>query len=35
MYRIQETMDEKAVVFFTQEKFFFYPFAWVKNDFFL
>jgi len=30
MYRIQANLDEKAVVFFTQKKFF-YPFAWVKK----
>jgi len=30
MYRIQANLDEKAIVFLTQKKFF-YPFAWVKK----
>jgi len=31
MSRIQANLDEQAVVFFTQKKFFFTPFAWVKK----
>jgi len=31
MYRIQENLDEKAVVFFYPEKVFSSPFAWVKK----
>jgi len=30
MYKIQENLDVKAVIFFIQKKFF-YPFAWVKK----
>jgi len=33
IYRIQANLDEKAVVFFTQKKFFFYSFAWVKKNY--
>ena len=32
MYRTQANMDERAVVFFTQKKFFYYNFSLEKDN---